>query len=568
MSQRAPQERTIFPRKRHDDYRVGVVYPAPYAVGMSNLGLQWLLRQCGEAPGFCAERFFLEPRGGGRARSLEEGKNPTEFDILAFSVSYELDYPGVLRFLHQAGIPLAAAERDRRHPLVLAGGAALQVNPEPLAPFMDIMILGEAERTLPEFLAAYRDSRDREELRERLAGRPGMYIPAWTEPVYGPGGGLVRLAWSSDARPPRGAAPEVASPPLPADQLGAIEPPFSNIVTPDAEFADTLLVEIARGCPMGCRYCWAGHRYLPLRAFDAGRILALAESARGVTRKIGLISTAVCQYPDLDGLMDGLRAMGFGIGVSSLRMSDITPGLLERLVEGGEDTITLAPETGSPRLRRAINKCFEEDRLLDCARMAAAAGLGRLKLYLMAGLPGETEDDLAETVRLVGAVADAFRRAPAAHPRRRSVSAAVSPFVPKPRTPLQFAPMDNPAVLKRKLRRLVRDIGQLGVEVSAGSVREAALQWRLAMGSRQTAEPLRRLALGESGIEDFLAEPPAWQPQPDAGGEIPPWSVWSWGLSEDYLRREWRRSLRELASPPCPGAPGCRRCGICGPGGA
>jgi radical SAM superfamily enzyme YgiQ (UPF0313 family) len=319
---------------------------------------------------------------------------------------------------------------------------------------------------------------------------------------------------------------------------------------------------------MGCRYCWAGYRYLPLRAFDAGRILALAETARGITRKIGLISTAVCQYPGLDGLMDGLRELGFGIGVSSLRMSDITPGLLERLAEGGEDAITLAPETGSPRLRRIINKGFEEDRLLDCARMAAAAGLSRLKLYLMAGLPGETDEDLAETVRLVGAVADTFRQAPSAHPRRRAVSAAVAPFVPKPRTPLQFAPMDAPAVLKRKLRRLTREIGQLGVEVTAGSVREAAMQWRLAMGSRRTAESLRRLAVGDLAIEDFLAEPPAWQPGPDSGGELPPWSFWTWGLSEDYLRGEWRRAQQEMSTPPCPGTPACRRCGICKSGGA
>ena len=563
MVRHSLREQAIFPRKRHDDYRVGVVYPAPYAVGMSNLGLQWLLRQCDMAPGFCAERFFLEHGAGGRARSLEEGKSPAEFDILAFSVSYELDYPGVLRFLRQAGIPAAAAERDRHYPLVLAGGAALQVNPEPLAPFVDVMILGEAERALSEFLSAYRDSRDREELRERLAGRPGMYIPAWTEAVYGAAGGLARLAWSAAARPPRGAAPEVQSPPLAADLLGGIEPPFSNIVTPDAEFADTLLVEITRGCPMGCRYCWAGHRYLPLRAFDAGRILALAESARGTTRKIGLISTAVCQYPGLNALMDGLRALGFGIGVSSLRMSDITPDLLDRLAEGGEDTITLAPETGSPRLRRLINKCFEEERLLDCARMAAAAGLSRLKLYLMTGLPAETEDDLAETVRLVGAVADAFRRAPSVHPRRRSVSVAVAPFVPKPRTPLQFAPMEDPSTLKRKLRRLTRDIGQLGVEVTAGSVREAALQWRLAMGNRLTATRLVRLAAGDLRLEEFLAEPPAWQPQPDARGDAPPWSVWTWGLSEDYLLQEWRRARQELATPPCPGTPGCRRCGIC-----
>ena len=320
---------------------------------------------------------------------------------------------------------------------------------------------------------------------------------------------------------------------------------------------------------MGCRYCWAGYRYLPLRAFDSGRILALAEAARGITRKIGLISTAVCQYPGLDGLMDGLREMGFGIGVSSLRLSDITPALLERLAEGGEDAITLAPETGSPRLRRAINKCFEEDRLLDCARMAAAAGLSRLKLYLMAGLPGETEADLAETVRLVGAVADTFRRAPSAHPRRRAVSAAIAPFVPKPRTPLQFAPMDDPAALKRKLRRLSREIGQLGVEVTTGSVREAALQWRLAMGSRRTADSLQRLAMGDLRDRGL----PGGTPRLAAGagfrrGSPRPGRSGPGGYPRSISRGEWHRARQELATPPCPGTPGCRRCGICRPAGA
>ena len=237
---RPNREWTIFRRKQADDCLVGVVYPAAYAVGMSNLGFQWVLRQLDITPGFFGERFFHTP-GVATPRSLEGRRRPGDCHMLAFSVSFETDYLAVLQFLAAAGLPLQSARRDRQHPLVVAGGAALQVNPEPLAPFMDLVVVGEAETAWTELLAAYRDSADRHEMLARLAGRPGFYVPSWWEIRYGDDGAIVQQERTADA--PAGAEPVVRLPVLTAGDLAALEPPFTNVLSTGTEFARTLLVE-------------------------------------------------------------------------------------------------------------------------------------------------------------------------------------------------------------------------------------------------------------------------------------------------------------------------------------
>lgn len=561
-----PSEIEIFPRKRADDYRVGVVYPAPYAVGSGNLGFQWAVHRIGSTPGFACERFFLPGPAGNPPRSLESGRAAADFHILAFSVSFEPDYLTAVRFLLLAGIPPESRDRDRRHPLVIAGGAALQVNPEPLAPFVDIMLIGEGEGVLAEFLQHYYHTERREDLLADLAGKPSIYVPALVEVETGDQGGIRRLGWSAGVSASRRHfSPRVTIPALPAARFASTDPPFTNIISPDSEFPSTLLVEIARGCPMGCRYCWAGFRYLPLRAFPASRILDLARQARPVVSKIGLVSTAVCQHPELDSLLGELRGMDYGIGVSSLRLMDITSPLLDALAGGGESTITLAPETGSDTLRRRINKGFSTSDILDQCRLVFTRGIARLKIYLMAGLPWETRDDLEQSAALIAAIARLRDQHQLAWGRPGKITVDIHSFVPKPHTPFQYVQMESIPDLRRKIRFLTHAVKRLsGVEVHAGSVRDDHFQWRLATGTRRTGRALLDLAAGKVSLDDFLLQHPGWHAGPaGTSPEEPPWSILDWGLAEAYLREEWEQAGAGRLTPPCPGAPDCRRCGIC-----
>ena len=555
------REWTIFQRKQADDCLVGVVYPAAYAVGMSNLGFQWVLRQLDITPGFYGERFFHAPDAAA-PRSLEGRRRPGDCHLLALSVSFETDYLAVLQFLAAAGLPLQSARRDRRHPLVVAGGAALQVNPEPLASFVDIIVVGEAETAWAELLAAYRDTADRHELLACLAGKPGFYVPSWWEISYGEDGAIVQQERTADA--PAGAEPVVRLPVLTADDLAALEPPFTNLLSTGTEFARTLLVEVARGCPTGCRYCWAGYRYRPVRPFAESRILAIADAARGHTDKIGLVSTAVGQYPALARLMTDLRGRGFHLGLSSLRLADLNPELLRLLAEGGEDTITLAPETGSDSMRTRLNKPFTNEQLLNGCRTARAAGIRRVRLYFMAGLPGEEPAD----ADAAAALAEAAGRALTGRTGdgRLPVTVSLSPFVPKPNTPFQYAAMPPLPELRATLRRYAAALRRRGIDAQIASARDAHLQWRLATGSRMTGQQLSAVAEGTADPADLIAERSAVAARPFVAtpGRRPPWAVTTWGLSKDHLVEEWRRFQSGDLTPSCPSLPGCARCGICG----
>ena len=557
---RSTQEWTIYRRKGADDCLVGVVYPAAYTVGMSNLGFQWVLRRLDDIPGFFGERFFYTPRAAA-PRSLEGRRHPGDCHILAFSVSFETDYLAVLQFLAAAGLPLETARRDRRHPLVVAGGAALQVNPEPLAPFVDLVVAGEAETAWVELLAAYRDSMDRREMLVRLAGRPGFYIPSWWDIQYGDDGAIVRQERTAAA--PSNAEPVVRLPVLTAADLAALEPPFTNVLSTGTEFARSLLVEVARGCPTGCRYCWAGYRYRPVRHFTESRILEIADAARDHTDKIGLVSTAVGLYPDLAGLMAALRGRGYRIGLSSLRLADLSPELLQALADGGEDTVTLAPETGRDSTRARLNKPFPNEQVLDGCRMARAAGIRRVRLYFMAGLPGEEPGEAEAAAELAEAAGRAL--AGRAGDGRLPVTVSLSPFVPKPNTPFQYAAMHPLPELRATLRRYAAAIHRRGVDAQIGSARDAHLQWRLATGSRVTGKLLQAVVEGRAEPADLIDERSPFTARPfiAAPDRRPPWAVTTWGLSEDCLAEEWRRFLSGDLTPPCSGLPDCIRCGIC-----
>ncbi len=444
-------------RKSHGGrLRVALCFPNSYFVGMSNLGLQTVYRLFNADERVVCERVFLPARqelAGLVSRragivTLESQTPVRDFDIFAFSVSFEWDYTNVLTMLELAGLKFRASDRDRRDPLVVIGGAVTFVNPEPLALFADVIAAGEAEQLVPGLIDAWHATPNRPELLSRLATLRGFYIPSFYQPVYdGPG----RVAAISPL-PGSGAPPVVRKAAVQA--ADRLDPPSTSIFTPDTEFGSRLLIEVVRGCANLCRFCWAGYNYLPVRPFSTEKILALAEAARAHASRIGLVSIALCDHPDIVMILERLVAMGYGISPASLRLDDLTEPIVRLLRESGERSITIAPETGSDRLRRVINKTVTNDQILDRAELIFASGLENLKLYYMIGLPGETDDDLVAIRDLTIEI----RARMLGHARARGavgrIAASVNPLVPKPGTTYQWTPMTDAATIDRKADRV------------------------------------------------------------------------------------------------------------------
>ena len=319
-----------------------------------------------------------------------ESQTPVrDFDVFAFSVSFEWDYTNVVTMLRLAGLQPRAAERHPRDPLVVIGGAVTFVNPEPLAPFADVIAAGEAELLVPALVDAWFDTR-------RIATSCWPGSPAHA-------GSTCRRSTTSrttarGASRPSRREPGSNAPPVvrkaAVKATDRLDPPSTTIFTPDTEFGSRLLIEVVRGCANLCRFCWAGYNYLPVRPFPTARILEMAEAARPHAQRVGLVSIALCDHPDIVPILERLVAMGYGISPASLRLDDLTEPIVSLLKQSGERSITIAPETGSDRLRRVINKTVTNDEILDRADLIFRSGIENLKLYYMIGLPTETDDDL------------------------------------------------------------------------------------------------------------------------------------------------------------------------------
>ncbi len=497
--------------------RIALAFPNTYWVGMSNLGFQTVYRLFNAEPDIVCERFFLPPKqelaelSTAKAPLLTlESQTPVgEFDIIAFSVSFEWDYVNVLTMLRLAGVPAYAAERTARHPLVVVGGAVTFVNPEPLAPFADVIAAGEGEVLAPALGRACSEASDRADLLQRLARERGFYVPSFYEPQYAADGTLTGYT-------PADVASEA---PMPVRKAAlktteAIDPPVTSIFTPDTEFGSRFLIEVVRGCANLCRFCWAGYNYLPVRAFPTDRILQLAEQARAHASRAGLVSIALCDHPDIEHILSRLNEMGYAVSPASLRLDDLTEPIVRLLRKSGEKTVTIAPETGSDRLRRVINKTVTNDEILDRAELIFANGFENLKLYYMIGLPTETDDDLMAIRDLTLQMRDRMMN----HARSRGyigrIVASVNPLIPKPGTAYQWLPMEDPVVTDRKIKRLrtlTADIDNVFFNIK--SERHSYYQALLSLGDRRVAPAIEiaerngqnwRAAVAESGVDaDF-----------------------------------------------------------------
>ena len=454
--------------------RFALAYPNTYYVGMSNLGLQTMYRVINQRPDSVCERVFLPdaPLREAQLLSFESQRPVRDFHILGFSVSYENDYVNLLQMLEWARIPLLATERDERHPLILVGGAVTYINPEPLADFVDLMVIGDGEEAINDYLDLAVDdlTQGREAHLRRASETPGLYAP-----------GLQTTSREATALTPR--------------KITDLSqwPAYSSLLTEETEFSNTLLLEITRGCPWKCRFCTVGYVYPKFRQLPADIALDLVAAQRERDRragldpvgKVGLISSATGDYRHLAELAQGLVDLGVAIGISSLRMDRMPDVLIENMARSGVRSCTVAPEAGSERLRQFIRKDMTEADILTGVERLLDGGMRHLKLYSMIGLPTETEADVQELIALAFKIWDRMKRAGQARGALGTLTLSVNPFVPKPATPLQWRGMAPRREIESKLRILRQAVRKEShIRLKHESLKSAYLEAMLARGDR------------------------------------------------------------------------------------
>lgn len=517
----ARERGTIYKNPDGKAVRIALVYPNTYYLGMSNLGFQTIYRHLNERDDVVCERAFLPEPSGLEALSrsrkplvtLESGRPLGSCDIVAFSVSFENDYPNLVRILELARVPVLAASRTRFDPIVLIGGAITYINPEPLADFADVMVIGDGEEAAYAYIDRYVADQglDRERHLARAISLAGMYVPSLQSASPGEQAGRDVEASADAGCDAVDAGSDASTADAPTDDAAAVEaesapvgriakqqvrdfedyPAHSAVLTPDTEFGDMLLIEISRGCPRRCRFCAVSYVYPKFRALKPDTILdvirsknaSLARDGKEGLKAVGLVSSAMCDYPHLDELCAGLEETGLRVGVSSVRVDLVPDSLLRLMLKTGLRTMTIAPEAGSERLRKAINKPISSEEILTGARRILEKGIKHLKVYYMVGLPTETDADIEELIEMTRRLARLQRECGEPGGRLRL---SINPFVPKALTPFQWSPMASPKEVRRKLNRIQKALrGTAGVDVKHESLKSAYFEAILSRGGRE-----------------------------------------------------------------------------------
>lgn len=544
---------------------VALLFPNRYGVGNSNLGFQIVYDLVNTLPGFVCERFF---HGPDLPRSLESGRPLRDFPIVLCSVSFEQDFFHLLSLLAAGGIEPLAGKRSADapcfrpgQPLVLGGGVATFINPEPLSPFVDLFVIGEAEPVLPQLM---------EHLARQITAQPpaellaqvvqtfaGCYAPRFYAMHYGGDGILARIE-PAPGVPERVKRLALAGSPV----VG-----HSKIFSPEAEFADMFLAELGRGCSRGCRFCAAGFVYRPPRLWQAESILAALELRPEGINRVGLLGMEMVRREELDRVAGYLLSQGCVLSFSSLRADAVSSQLCQLLAESRLKSAAIAPDGGSERLRRVINKGISEEDVLVATEALARAGISHLKLYFMIGLPTESEEDMEELLALTDKVRQALLGVGRSRGRLSNITLSVNSFVPKAWTPFQFQPFAPLAELKSKIRVLRKGVAAMNnVRIMVDQPRTALQQAVLARGDRRVGMALYgmvkhhlswRQAFQEQGIT-----PEAYAMRQRGREEPFPWEVIDHGIERGYLWMEYEKALAGKGTTACE-TQLCRRCGVC-----
>ena len=470
----------------HSRVSIALVYPNRYHVGMSNLGFQTLYRLFNSYDHVVCERAFMpedsRPQPG-RLKTMESGRPIAAADIIAFSLSFENDYPHLLAILDKAGIPLRTDARSESHPLIIAGGVACFLNPEPIAAFIDCFLIGEAEGILPRFLETFEPHSDKKNLLKHLARNvPGAYVPAFYQTHYKDDGTIESFEPLEDV-------PQKIER-VCMDDL-AQEATCSVVLTPHTTFDETFLIETGRGCPHGCRFCSAGFIYRPPRFRPAALLEQSIKLGAQLTDRIGLVGAAVSDLPGIEQLCEKFKDEDIRFSFSSLRADRLTDSLLAALKQSNVKTATIAPEVGSRRMRKVINKGLTENDILNAATTLVENGIPNLKLYFMIGLPTETEADVDAIISLVKQIKHRFLTSSRARKRIGTITVSLNSFVPKPFTPFQWAAMDEVSTLKRKIKKIKNALRKVAnLKINSDVPRWAYIQAMLSRGDRRVADIL------------------------------------------------------------------------------
>lgn len=524
-----------------------VIYPNSYKTGMSSLGFQTVFRLFAESPGIACERAFLPDeedlaehrRSGTSLLSLESQRRLADFDVIAFSTSFEPDYLNIPLILELAAIPAYSAGRGSSDPLVIAGGAAFLINPEPVAPFLDIICIGEGEVLIPVIVSELMTPADggRKEFLEKLSTLNGFYIPGLYQPLMDEKGVISLFK-----------KPEKTL--LPVSRICATvteyPPAASFLLTEQTEFGDMFLVEVSRGCPRGCRFCSSGFIYGAFRQQPFENIIAEIDKGLKYRKKIGLVGAAVSDHKEIGRLCSYVVEHGAKVSVSSLRIDRLDLAMLDALVASGHKTISLAPEGGSQRLRDLIRKNLTEEQILNACDTLISKDILNLKLYFIIGLPTESEEDIDELLRLVEAIRKRVLEKAKANKRIGEIILSVNPFIPKPFTPFQWCGMESAKSLERKVKKLEKSVRRMpNVRLKVESLKESYLQALLSRGDRRLAPLLLEISKGsrlkktakelEIDTDNYVYR------------NIPPDQILPWDLvgtsEKELLRREFNKAF-------------------------
>lgn len=554
------QERKILPippppSDPREMLSIALAYPNRYYTAMSNLGFQavyWLFNQ--EPETLCQRVFLPDPEDLQEYRrtdtplfSLESQWPVRAFEVLAFSLSYENDFPHLLTMMELARIPLLRKDRTETDPLIMAGGASVLMNPEPLADFVDFFAVGEAEemvRPLAEMLRRGRvKGKTKEDLLTDLATLEGVYVPQFFNLTYQPDGTLETFT-------PRQGVPSRVKRVWLKDLNASIT--LSSVVTPNTELAGMLLLELSRGCRRGCRFCAGCYAYFPHRTREEPLLEQAALKGSPLAQKVGLVGAAISDYPELISLGRGILQKQKPVSFSSLRVDSLSPELAELVFQSGQKTVTLAPEAGSERIRRIIRKGFTEDNILQAVEILAERGFTSFRLYFMIGLPEERVEDVKAMIDLTRKIQHHIVIKAPGKKKPENITLSLSPFVPKPATPFQWHPFEDLYSLNEKIKWVKEAFRRdRNIRVTADLPKWAYLQSLLSRGDRRVGKLLLAAHfLGGNWPQAYRSvdiNPDFYVYRRRTLGEILPWDFIDHGIKKDFLWREYQEALKEGA---------------------